>query len=149
MAHNRTGVQGARKNYHWKIMGRGKVSQTDWTRVRYFKPNEFDDPTMPGTGTEMQREIIGPLDYIREHLGKPMVVNSGYRTTAHNIAVGGATNSAHMRGLAADIKAVNSATRWKIVYYAMEIGITRIGIGPTIVHLDADLSLPQDVLWLY
>lgn len=43
------------------------------------------------------------LEHIRVLLGsRPVVVSSGYRSPALNAAVGGAKNSAHMLGLAAD-----------------------------------------------
>lgn len=43
------------------------------------------------------------LDPIREAWGKPIGVNSGYRCRRLNEAVGGATNSQHLKGEAADI----------------------------------------------
>ena len=43
------------------------------------------------------------LDPARERLGKPVVVNSGFRCLIHNKAVGGAYNSQHVSGQAADI----------------------------------------------
>lgn len=43
------------------------------------------------------------LDPAREKLGRPIFVNSGYRSKETNIAVGGATNSQHTKGEAADI----------------------------------------------
>lgn len=45
------------------------------------------------------------LDPLREMYGKPIIVNSGYRCPQLNAAVGGAKNSQHMRGEAADITA--------------------------------------------
>ena len=45
------------------------------------------------------------LDPLRERYGKPIYVNSGYRCPALNALVGGAKNSAHLRGQAADITA--------------------------------------------
>ena len=45
------------------------------------------------------------LDPLREKYGKPIRVNSGYRCTNHNLAVGGVVNSQHMKGEAADITA--------------------------------------------
>ena len=42
------------------------------------------------------------LEKVRALLGKPMIVNSGYRCPALNKAVNGAANSAHLTGLAAD-----------------------------------------------
>lgn len=43
------------------------------------------------------------LEAVRTLLGVPIIVTSGYRSQAVNKLVGGAINSAHMRGLAADI----------------------------------------------
>ena len=43
------------------------------------------------------------LDPVRELWGKPIGVNSGYRSPALNAAVGGAAASQHMKGEAADI----------------------------------------------
>ena len=48
------------------------------------------------------------LDPAREKLGAPIVVNSGYRCPKHNAAVGGVTNSQHLKGEAADICPVKS-----------------------------------------
>jgi zinc D-Ala-D-Ala carboxypeptidase len=44
------------------------------------------------------------LDPLRLHLGKPVRVTSAYRSPKVNAAIGGASNSQHMRGEAADIK---------------------------------------------
>lgn len=43
------------------------------------------------------------LDKVRALWGKPIGVNSGFRSAALNRAVGGAKNSQHLRGEAADI----------------------------------------------
>ncbi len=43
------------------------------------------------------------LEDVRERLGAPIVISSGYRSPALNEAVGGAPNSAHVLGFAADI----------------------------------------------
>ena len=43
------------------------------------------------------------LEDVRERLGAPIVISSGYRSPALNAAVGGAANSAHVQGCAADI----------------------------------------------
>ena len=51
----------------------------------------------------MQRLIEQLLDPIRAAWGGPISVNSGYRSPALNKAVGGVSNSQHMKGEAADI----------------------------------------------
>lgn len=47
------------------------------------------------------------LDLLRKACGSPIVVNSGYRCSFHNSAVGGAARSRHMIGCAADIQGVS------------------------------------------
>ena len=48
------------------------------------------------------REVLDP---IRERFGQPIVVTSGYRSPELNKAIGGAKNSQHTFGQAADIRA--------------------------------------------
>ena len=42
---------------------------------------------------------------LRQAIGAPITINSGYRCRALNMSVGGESNSLHLWGLAADIKA--------------------------------------------
>jgi len=44
------------------------------------------------------------LQPVREHFGKSVTVNSGYRSPESNAAVGGSKTSDHCRGYAADIE---------------------------------------------
>ena len=48
-------------------------------------------------------ELVVLLQCIREHFGKPVYITSGYRTAAHNAAVGGSKSSQHLLGRAADL----------------------------------------------
>ena len=64
------------------------------------------------------------LNPIREKLGKPIRVTSGYRPAALNKAVGGAANSNHLYGCAADIHTGNDSTdNVKIVEALISLGI--------------------------
>lgn len=89
------------------------------------------------------------LDEIREDAGIPLVLNCAYRSVEYDKSKGRSGNSAHTRGVAVDIRCNSSATRHKIICAAITNGITRIGIGKNFIHLDADDSLPQNVIWTY
>lgn len=47
--------------------------------------------------------VLNVLDPLREAYGKPIRVNSGYRSRRLNLVIGGAKNSQHMTGEAVDI----------------------------------------------
>lgn len=49
--------------------------------------------------------VLNVLDPLREAYGKPIRVNSGYRSARLNLVIGGAKNSQHMTGEAVDITA--------------------------------------------
>lgn len=61
--------------------------------------------------------IEAVLDPLREWYGKPIYVNSGYRCKALNEAVGGAKNSQHLTGQAADIDTHNIEENKKLFDY--------------------------------
>lgn len=54
----------------------------------------------------LARLCISLLEPIRMKLGRPLVITSGLRPAWLNEAIGGSKTSAHMNGLAADIKVV-------------------------------------------
>lgn len=52
----------------------------------------------------IKRELYDKLNEIRLAYGKPIIINSGYRSPEHNKKVGGVPNSYHVQGIAADIR---------------------------------------------
>lgn len=53
---------------------------------------------------ENLKKVMYILDIVRVYIGKPILVNSGYRCKKLNEMVGGVQNSMHTKGLAADFK---------------------------------------------
>lgn len=89
-------------------------------------------------------DLANYLQKIRDHFGKPVTINSGYRCATHNKAVGGATRSYHTKGMAADI-AVKDVAPAEVAKYAETIGILGIGLYETasdgyFVHVDTRTS---------
>ncbi|WP_175689711.1 D-Ala-D-Ala carboxypeptidase family metallohydrolase [Burkholderia anthina] len=61
------------------------------------------DNSPPLAIVENLKRTAQTLEQVRSLLGaKPILISSGYRSPALNKAVGGASNSAHVQGLAAD-----------------------------------------------
>jgi hypothetical protein len=86
----------------------------DWAKPeclisRYFTVGEVtqnDPERVPSPGSEEEINILSlaaDLDLLREAWGDAIGVTSWYRPYEINRAVGGATNSQHIYGLAADI----------------------------------------------
>lgn len=75
-------------------------SWAELTRTGTGLPNE----PIPEHRLNLQVLTQVILDPLREHLGKPVRVTSGYRTPQVNARIGGSKTSAHMTGEAADLK---------------------------------------------
>lgn len=65
------------------------MTDSDWATIKHFTKDEF---TFPET---MGYEFICWLDDVRAQAGVPMTITSDYRSPSHNVAVGGAEDSAH------------------------------------------------------
>ena len=82
-------------------------------KIKYFKLSEFiNSATANRLGidnipsfevVDNLNRLADYLDGIRAKFGKPILISSGYRCPMLNKAVGGAVNSQHLKGLAADL----------------------------------------------
>ena len=105
-----------------------------------FKSTEFD---CHGSGccseTLIDEKLVRFLQKIRNHFGKSVHINSGYRCKTHNAKVGGASKSNHMDGEAADIR-IDGITPLEVAQYAEYIGVLGIGVYSWGVHIDTRTS---------
>ncbi|MEK9895017.1 MAG: D-Ala-D-Ala carboxypeptidase family metallohydrolase [Burkholderiaceae bacterium] len=124
----------------------------DWV---YFT---VDEMKCKGTDEcEMDQRFMERLIDLREDYGKPMPITSGYRSLAHNSAVGGSPNSAHIYGRAVDV-AVTGNNAYDLIQLAMKHGFTGIGVAQRgahnkrFIHIDdmddSDKS-PRPTVWSY
>ena len=116
--------------------------------LKYFSLDEFDSPDEVGSGAKMSRGFLLTLDKIRADYGKPLRVNSGYRSVKHNALVGGRVGSSHLKGLAVDFHCNNSADRTLLLAAIYKAGIVRVGIAKTFIHIDIDNNKGA-ACWLY
>lgn len=87
------------------------------------KANGIDNTPNAVQQKAIEELIENTLDPIREAWGKPIIVNSGFRSAALNKKVDGVTSSQHMKGEAADITTGNAADNKKLFDLIAQSGI--------------------------
>ena len=112
-----------------------------------FSKHEF---ACPCCGIDdIDPEVVLFCQGVRDEVGHPIKINSGCRCFQHNRDVGGADSSDHLVGKGVDISCMTSKLRYAIVRAAMRVGVTRLGIGKTIIHVGINEDNPQEVIWVY
>lgn len=89
------------------------------------------------------------LNRARDIAGVPFIVNSACRCAEHNRKVGSKPTSSHLVGVAMDIRAEDSVTRFAVLEGLMKAGFKRIGIHKDFIHADDDPTKPPRVAWMY
>lgn len=118
--------------------------------LKHFMPNEFSCQCGCGGGfSDMDERLLLLLDAARTAADVPFRISSAYRCDRHNEAVGGVEESAHTSGNAVDIIARSGYEKWRIVQALMDVGLNRIGISKSFIHVDNDPSKPSPVIWTY
>ena len=121
------------KTYYVSKLGR------DFQVSPHFKLREFQ--SRDGADKVLvSEELLAKLEEARAYGGFTITVNSGYRSAAHNKKVGGATNSNHTKGLAADVvfmKDGKVVSAKLICCLCQTLGINGVAyISDKAVHLD-------------
>tara|TARA_R110000765_G_scaffold180987_3_gene286953 strand:+ start:1333 stop:1716 length:384 start_codon:yes stop_codon:yes gene_type:complete len=102
-----------------------------------FKPEEFVckcGKECASPDPSATRHLAWVLQQVRDFVGVPIRINSGYRCPDHNAAIGGHPNSYHLKGWAADLD---------------PIGISASELHETIEHLAASQRIPSGGMGLY
>lgn len=114
----------------------------------YFKDSEI---------VGLDTELIAKLDQARHRSDIPFVITDGLRTADTNTDLNSVKNSAHLTGNAVDLRCHDFHSLWRMLDGLFFAGFKRIGVYienadgkffPTHVHVDNDLSKPQEVVWL-
>lgn len=93
-------------------------------QVKEFRCRDGSDPIFIDT------DLVALLQKVRDHFGRPVVINSAYRTAAYNLSkkVGGAKFSQHQYGKAADIY-IQGVLITKLAEYVESLMPNSGGIG--------------------
>lgn len=109
----------------------GNTKLSENFKVKEFACSDGSDPIF------VADKLVEVLQKIREHFGRPVNINSAYRTVAKNKAVGGATYSQHLYGTGADIS-ISGVSPKTVAAYAETLlpNTGGIGIYNTFTHVD-------------
>ncbi|SEG83802.1 Putative peptidoglycan binding domain-containing protein [Saccharopolyspora kobensis] len=101
------------------------------------------------TVRENVRRLMYKLEAIREKAGDAAItVNSGFRSKAHNENVGGAANSQHTYGIAADI-VISGKSVSQTIDLAKTSGMSGIIRYNTFTHVDSRMEYPYGTQYWY
>lgn len=80
--------------------------------------------------------LLKILDEIEQSTGIELRINSAFRPISYEVSKGRPGTSAHCIGKAVDIYCYSDGMRYQIVKLALQLGVNRIGIYKTFIHLD-------------
>lgn len=101
-------------------------------------------PNVPGWKDILNLRLLARyLDRVRDEYGYPIKVNSGFRSAEVNAKVGGAKNSAHLEGLAADIVPayITQKTMGNL------LGVLERAVGQTVAIGNAQVAIDQLIVY--
>jgi zinc D-Ala-D-Ala carboxypeptidase len=104
-----------------------------------------------GETHDLHPDLLDILTGLEDAMGFELTVTSGKRDAIRNTQVGGVPDSEHTYEEAegADVLCKQSITRFKMVKWLYDHGVTRIGIGNSFLHIGIADDKPQFVLWTY
>jgi uncharacterized protein YcbK (DUF882 family) len=106
---------------------------------------------MTGYTNNLHPDLMAVLTQLEHRMEFELQIHSGHRDPTHNKDVGGVEGSEHTYDPAqgADVFCQRSTTRFKMVRELLSMGVRRIGIGNTFIHVGIAQDKPVDVMWDY
>ena len=117
------------------------------------------------------RSIVDDVETVRQIVDRPVVVSSWHRCPARNAQERGVRNSAHLRGIAVDMRVHGGRERAEILIASVLMRLVRLGrldletarailfelmdesaglgVASSFIHIDRDLVLPRPMAWTY
>ena len=98
-----------------------------------FKAGEFFCQCGKCDTQLIRLDHVKKLQLLRDRMGIPLKVNSGYRCVEHNAKVGGEPKSTHTMGMATDLSCDDLE---RLKFLAEELNFGGIGNYATFLHVD-------------
>lgn len=124
------------QTYSFKKDGEKYLSKN--FKVKQFRCKDGSDTI------KICQETVDILQAIRDYFGRPVIINSAYRTPSWNKKVGGTSASQHVMGTACDIKVPGVIPEAIAGYLEANFPKHGIGLYSTFVHVD---SRGRKVYW--
>lgn len=120
---------------HYSLHKDKEKNISDHFKVKEFACKDGSDKVM------VDNNLVVILENIRKTINKPIKIISGYRTGSYNRSCGGADNSYHLLGQAADIQ-VSGMDVYELAIIAAQHGARGIGTYPVqnFVHIDTRIN---------
>jgi zinc D-Ala-D-Ala carboxypeptidase len=103
-----------------------------------------------GGVANMGHDFMLKLQVMRDIVGKPFVITSGYRCAQHPEELRKAKPGSHNQGTAADIATGDGLMRYEVIKAALEVGMVGLGIANGFIHVDSGHKYAtRPVQWKY
>jgi zinc D-Ala-D-Ala carboxypeptidase len=117
---------------------------------KYFSESEF--ACRHCGQARMDQQFLDRVNELRERVGFPLKISSGYRCPEHPIEAKKSEPGAHTTGMAADV-AVHGALAHSLLAEAMAMGFKGIGVQQKgtgrFIHLDDWENPNRPTVWSY
>ena len=138
------------------LESRSSYTADNWPTDEW--PNfSFEEMRCSETGEcAMDEGFMDNLQILRNELGRPLTITSGYRSPRHSIEAAKAAPGTHAMGRAVDI-ACAGVKALEILREALAVGFTGIGVKQKgidrFLHLDdlrpGEHTAPRPTIWSY
>lgn len=114
----------------------GNINISANFKIKEFACKNGSDPI------KIDQLLVAYLQKARDYFKVPIILNSAYRTAGYNKQVGGAKNSYHVKGQAADLHTNRKVDLYELAKYFESIGCQGIIVYPNsgFVHIDTRCS---------
>lgn len=135
------------KNFTLEEMLESQAARRKGISEQFTPPKEAID--------NLKTLCVKLLQPVRDKIGKPILISSGYRCKRTNRAVGGKATSHHIKGMAADINGVGYSNRELFFFIKNNFKFTQLiweygdKKNPAWVHVSYDpKNLKNEILYI-